>query len=130
MSFGSLVRFALLIIAVLRSGRGADHLLGWDAVDLSSVDAHEVLTAASHDIGLVGVVAQIAQHFDHRVIGELGRVKDLDSHSVRALLASRALLVKIKRDLENQIRGLKLGSYAVAPGTYEKAPQRHVLQSH
>src|SRR5262245_30521419 len=34
------------------------------------------------------------------------RVKHLDSHSVRALLASRALLVKIKRDLENQIRGL------------------------
>ena len=34
------------------------------------------------------------------------RVKDLGSHSVRALLASRALLVKIKRDLENQIRGL------------------------
>ena len=34
------------------------------------------------------------------------RVKDLDSHAVRALLASRALLVKIKRDLENQIRGL------------------------
>jgi len=34
------------------------------------------------------------------------RVKDIDSHSVRALLASRALLVKIKRDLENQIRGL------------------------
>jgi transposase len=34
------------------------------------------------------------------------RVKHLDSHSVRALLASRALLVKIRRDLENQIRGL------------------------
>jgi transposase len=34
------------------------------------------------------------------------RVKDLDSHSVRALLASRAVLVKIKRDLENQVRGL------------------------
>jgi len=34
------------------------------------------------------------------------RVKDLDSHAVRALLASRALLVKIKRDLENQVRGL------------------------
>ena len=31
------------------------------------------------------------------------RVKDLDSHSVRALLASRALLVKIKRDLECRI---------------------------
>ena len=34
------------------------------------------------------------------------RVKDLDSHAVKALLVSRALLVKIKRDLENQIRGL------------------------
>ena len=33
-------------------------------------------------------------------------VKDIDSHSVRALLGSRALLVKIKRDLENQVRGL------------------------
>jgi transposase len=34
------------------------------------------------------------------------RVKDLDSHAVKALLVSRALLVKIKRDLENEIRGL------------------------
>ncbi len=34
------------------------------------------------------------------------RVKDLDSHYIKALLASRALLVKIKRDLENQVRGL------------------------
>ena len=33
-------------------------------------------------------------------------VKDINSHSVRALLASRALLVKIKRDLENHVRGL------------------------
>ena len=34
------------------------------------------------------------------------RVKDLDSHAIKALLLSRALLVRIKRDLENQIRGL------------------------
>jgi transposase len=34
------------------------------------------------------------------------RVKDLDSPAVKALLASRALLVKIKRDLENHVRGL------------------------
>jgi transposase len=34
------------------------------------------------------------------------RVKDLDSHATKALLISRALLVKIKRDIENQIRGL------------------------
>jgi transposase len=34
------------------------------------------------------------------------RVKDLDSHALKALLVSPALLVKIKRDLENQVRGL------------------------
>jgi len=34
------------------------------------------------------------------------RVKDLGSHATKALLVSRALLVKIKRDIENQIRGL------------------------
>jgi transposase len=34
------------------------------------------------------------------------RVKDLGSHTIKALLISRSLLVKIKRDLENQIRGL------------------------
>ena len=34
------------------------------------------------------------------------RVKNLDSHATKALLVSRALLVKIKRDIENQIRGL------------------------
>lgn len=34
------------------------------------------------------------------------RVKSFDSHALKALLASRALLVKMKRDLENQIRGL------------------------
>jgi transposase len=34
------------------------------------------------------------------------RVKDLDCHAIKALLVSRALLVKIKRDVENQVRGL------------------------
>src|SRR5262249_9206268 len=34
------------------------------------------------------------------------RVKELDSHATKALLVSRGLLVKIKRDIENQIRGL------------------------
>ena len=34
------------------------------------------------------------------------RVKGLNSHAMRALLESRALLVKMKRDLETRIRGL------------------------
>ena len=32
------------------------------------------------------------------------RVKDLSSHAIKAVLISRAVLVKIKRDIENQIR--------------------------
>lgn len=34
------------------------------------------------------------------------QVKSYDSHAIKALLVSRALLVKIKRDIENQVRGL------------------------
>jgi len=34
------------------------------------------------------------------------RVKALDSHAIKALLVGRALLVKIKRDIEHHIRGL------------------------
>ena len=34
------------------------------------------------------------------------QVKSVACHEIRAVLNSRALLVKIKRDLENQIRGL------------------------
>jgi transposase len=47
-------------------------------------------------------IARIMQCGWHKEV----RVKDLDSHAVKALLVSRALLVKIKRDLENQVRGL------------------------
>ena len=61
------------------------------------------------------------------------RVKDLDSHAVKALLTSRALLIKIKRDLENQVRGLlknlgigraKFNVFAVrAEGLIENRPE-------
>ena len=34
------------------------------------------------------------------------QVKSLPCHEIRAVLNSRALLVKVKRDLENQVRGL------------------------
>src|SRR5262245_18386042 len=33
-------------------------------------------------------------------------VKNFDNHAIKALLASLALLVRMKRDLENQIRGI------------------------
>ena len=73
-SFGSLVRIRLAVAGVgeLRSAGGADHLLGRNAVDLLGVHAHEVLAAAGHDVGLVGVVAEVAKHFEHRLIGQLG----------------------------------------------------------
>ena len=34
------------------------------------------------------------------------RVKHLDGHAIKSLLTSRALMVKVRRDIENQIRGL------------------------
>ena len=39
-------RLAVFIVAVARSARAADHLLGWDAVDTLRVHSHEVLAAA------------------------------------------------------------------------------------
>jgi transposase len=54
-------------------------------------------------------------------------VKDIDSHSVRALLASRALLVKIKRDLENHVRGHSSDSTARLRFNLE-VPEPLVLQ--
>ena len=50
------------------------------------------------------------------------RVKRLDSHAIKALLTSRALLVKIKRDIENQIRGL-LKNFGLVIG---RAKHEHV----
>jgi Transposase and inactivated derivatives len=63
------------------------------------------------------------------------RVKDLDSHAIKALLVSRALLVKIKRDIENQIRGLlknlglvigraKMNVFACAPRSWPMLGQQ------
>jgi transposase len=63
-------------------------------------------------------------------------VKDIDSHSVRALLASRALLVKIKRDLENQVRvllknlGLVIGrSWRADSLSLGKKADLHIVQT-
>ncbi len=49
------------------------------------------------------------------------RVKALDSHAIKALLVGRALLVKIKRDLENQIRGL-LKNFGLVTGRGRRGP--------
>ena len=54
------------------------------------------------------------------------RVKGLDNHSVSALLASRALLVKIKRDLENQIRGRAVTSEIASVKDDANAPMTAV----
>ena len=44
------------------------------------------------------------------------RVKDLDSHAIKALLVSRALLVKIKRDLRTRSAGSSRTSGASSAG--------------
>ena len=65
-------RLAVLVVAEFRSAHGADHLLGRDAIDPLRIDADEILAAAGDDVGLVAVVAQVLQHFEHRLIDQFG----------------------------------------------------------
>ncbi len=62
-------------------------------------------------------IARIMQTGWHRE----GRVKDLDNHAIKGLLTSRALLVKIRRDIENQIRGL-LKNLGLVIGRAKRGP--------
>ena len=66
------IGFAILVIAVLVPPAGADDLLRRDAINPLGIDTHEVLAAAGDNEGLVAVGAQIAQDFQHRLIGQLG----------------------------------------------------------
>jgi hypothetical protein len=78
-----------------------------DQISLTDPDAPSMATSGRGS-GVVGYNVQIAVQANHHLIvmHHEVRVKDLDSHAMKALLVSRALLVKIKRDIENQIRGL------------------------
>lgn len=62
---------------------------------------HRCATRESDHNDAVGI-ARIMQCGRYREI----RVKSLDSHAIKAVLVSRSLLVKIKRHLESQVRGL------------------------
>ena len=57
------------------------------------------------------------------------RVKDLDSHAVRALLASRALLVKIKRDLETGDAMLRSYLFEAAGVLLTRVPKWSALKA-
>ncbi len=52
------------------------------------------------------------------------RVKRISCHEIRAVLNSRAMLVKVKRDLENQIRGL-LKNHGLVIGKVSRTVFRH-----
>src|SRR5271165_7054646 len=60
-------RLAVLLVAVLCPAHAADHLLGRDPVHPLGIDAHEVLAAAGHNVGLESVVTEILHHFEHVV---------------------------------------------------------------
>jgi hypothetical protein len=65
-------RLAVLGIVVFDGQRRADHLLRRDAVDLLGIQTYEILTEARDNVGLKTIRSQIAQHFQHRLIGEFG----------------------------------------------------------
>ena len=62
-----------------------------------AITARFVIASLGHAVG----IARIMQCGWYKEV----RVKDLNSHATKALLVSRALLVKIKRDIENQYWG-------------------------
>ena len=65
-------RLAVRLHLELHHARGADHLLGRDAVDPLGEHAHELDAAARDDEGLEALRAQIGEQLEHRLIGELG----------------------------------------------------------
>ena len=73
-SFGSLMRTGLAVRSYLKlvRARGADHLLGRNAVDPLGIDAHEILAAAGDDVGPEAVGAEIFEELDLRLIDEIG----------------------------------------------------------
>ena len=101
-------------INVVRVGleSGATSTWMWTELDrlglpVICIDARHAKAALSMQINKsdrndAAGIARIMQTGWYREV----RVKGLDSHAIKAVLVSRALLVRIKRDLENQIRGL------------------------
>src|SRR6266566_8781365 len=52
-------------------GRGAHHLLGWNAVALVGEDSHELDAAARNDEGLETAFSQIGEDLQHGLINEI-----------------------------------------------------------
>lgn len=83
------------------------HELGELGVPVVCVDARHAKAALSMRVNKTDAndaegLAQLARHGWYREV----RVKSLSSHCDRSLLAARAQLMKTRRSLENQIRGL------------------------
>ena len=67
---------------VLRLDRGADDLLGRNAVDALGPGPHEVDAAAGDDERLEAVGAQVGEHLEHRLVDEIG-VEPLEARMPR-----------------------------------------------
>ena len=98
----------------LRIGLETGPTSTWLWTELKQLDLPVICIDARHAKAVLKMQINKSDRNDAAGIGRIMqtgwfkevRVKDLDSHAVKALLVSRALLVKIKRDLENQVRGL------------------------
>jgi hypothetical protein len=58
----------VLIVTERRSGRTANHMLRRNAINALGVNTHEILAAASDDVGLKAVSTQVPQHLLYRLV--------------------------------------------------------------
>jgi transposase len=94
-----------------------------DARHTKAVLSMQINKSDRNDAAGIAGIARIMQAAWYREV----QIKSPRSDATRALLNSRALLVKIKRDLENQIRGLLKCSGLVIGRATGRVSHRRVL---
>src|SRR5262249_13775512 len=65
-------RSAVFVVSVLCSAGSPDHLFRRDAIDSFGIETHEVLSAASYNVGLVTAATHVLQNFKHRLRDQVG----------------------------------------------------------
>ena len=122
--------------AALRIGFETGAMAGWLWHELKRLDLPVVCVDARHAHAALSVRLNKSDPNDARGLAELIRigwyrevqVKSEASQLIRSILVARARLVRIRRDLENQIRSMLKESGLLFPRAIGRQFRAHVLQ--